>query len=413
MEPLPPETPLRLGILLSGKGRGSNMAAIVAAFQAGEIPGEVALVVSTTPGAPALDRARELGVAAELVDAKSSSDQAALDRALIGRFDAAGVNAIALAGYMRLLSPVFIRHFGGRVLNIHPALLPAFGGQGFYGRRVHAAVLESGARFSGATVHFADEEYDHGPIILQATVPVLDDDTPETLAARVLRQEHRLYPQALRLLAQRRLVVEGRRVRHLPSATDPAMRRRALLSVSDKTGLAEFARGLAALGWELLSTGGTARALGDAGIPYTPVEQVTGFPEMMDGRVKTLHPAIHGGILADRSKPEHLEALRNQGFSPIDLVVVNLYPFRETVAKPDVTLLEAVENIDIGGPAMVRAAAKNFLHVAIVTSPEDYAPVLEELRAAGTLSEATRRRLAQRAFAHTAAYDTAIAAYLT
>jgi len=187
---------------------------------------------------------------------------------------------------------------------------------------------------------------------------------------------------------------------------------RALLSVSDKTGVVELARGLHELGVELLSTGGTSKALAEAGLPVTPVEQVTGFPEMMEGRVKTLHPAVHGGLLADRSKPEHMEQLAGAGYRPIDLVVVNLYPFAATIAKPDCAFEDAIENIDIGGPSMIRSASKNHASVTVVTSPDDYAVVLEELRADGDTTPATRRRLAQNAFAHTAAYDATIATYL-
>jgi len=186
---------------------------------------------------------------------------------------------------------------------------------------------------------------------------------------------------------------------------------RALLSVSDKRGLIEFARGLADLGWDLISTGGTARAIGAAGIAVTPVEAVTGFPEMMDGRVKTLHPAVHGGLLARRDVPEDLEAMKRHGIAPIDLVAVNLYPFRQTVAKPGVSLAEAIENIDIGGPSMLRSAAKNHAAVCVVVDPDDYSRVLEALRA-GTVPAELRRELATKVFSHTSAYDGAIAAYL-
>jgi len=189
--------------------------------------------------------------------------------------------------------------------------------------------------------------------------------------------------------------------------------RRALLSVSDKSGIAAFARALAQLGVQILSTGGTAKLLEKEGIPVTEVSAHTGFPEMLDGRVKTLHPKIHGGILARRDSREHLAALESAGIDPIDLVAVNLYPFEATVARPGCTLDEAIENIDIGGPAMVRSAAKNHAGVAVVVDPADYARVLEELRAGGTVSAATRFALAQKAFAHTAAYDGAIAGYLS
>jgi phosphoribosylaminoimidazolecarboxamide formyltransferase/IMP cyclohydrolase len=189
--------------------------------------------------------------------------------------------------------------------------------------------------------------------------------------------------------------------------------KRALISVSDKSGVAEFARALSALGVQILSTGGTAKLLEKEGVPVTEVSAHTGFPEMLDGRVKTLHPKIHGGILARREVPEHMAAIARAGIEPIDLIVVNLYPFQATVADPDCRLEDAVENIDIGGPAMLRSAAKNHAGVAVVVDPADYARVLAELRAAGEVSAATRFALAQKVFAHTAAYDGAIASYLS
>jgi phosphoribosylaminoimidazolecarboxamide formyltransferase/IMP cyclohydrolase len=190
--------------------------------------------------------------------------------------------------------------------------------------------------------------------------------------------------------------------------------RRALISVNDKTGIVELARALAGLGVEILSTGGTAKLIREAGVRVVDVSEATGFPEMLDGRVKTLHPKIHGGILARRDVPEHLAALDKHGIAPIDLVVSALYPFEQTVARPGVTRDEAIEQIDVGGPTMIRAAAKNHASVAVVTAPSQYAAVLEELRASGgSLSDATRFRLAQDAFRRTAQYDAAIAAYLT
>lgn len=186
---------------------------------------------------------------------------------------------------------------------------------------------------------------------------------------------------------------------------------RALISVSDKRGIDKFAHGLTELGWEIISTGGTARALADAGVKVTPIDEVTGFPEMLDGRVKTLHPAVHGAILARRDAPEHMRALAEHGLSPIDLVAVNLYPFRETVAKPRVTLEEAIEQIDIGGPSMLRSAAKNHPYVLPIVDPRDYERVLGHLRA-DDVTDALRHELAAKVFEHTASYDVAIAEYL-
>jgi phosphoribosylaminoimidazolecarboxamide formyltransferase/IMP cyclohydrolase len=188
---------------------------------------------------------------------------------------------------------------------------------------------------------------------------------------------------------------------------------RALVSVSDKTGLIDFAKGLHALGVEILSTGGTFKALADAGIPVVQVSAFTGSPEILDGRVKTLHPKIHGGLLGRRDDAAHRKQMAENDIKPIDLVVVNLYPFEATVAKPGCTLEDAIENIDIGGPSMIRSAAKNHHDVGVLTDPADYAPVLEELRAStGVLSDATRWRLARRAFQTTARYDGAIADWL-
>ncbi|MDB4880213.1 MAG: Bifunctional purine biosynthesis protein purH [Gemmatimonadetes bacterium] len=184
----------------------------------------------------------------------------------------------------------------------------------------------------------------------------------------------------------------------------------ALLSVSDKHGLLDFARGLHALGWELLSTGGTARAVREAGIPVRDVSEVTGFPEMLDGRVKTLHPVVHGGLLARRDLPEHMAAIAGQGIAPIDLVAVNLYPFRETAARAGAVPGQVIEQIDIGGPSMLRSAAKNFAAVTTVVDPADYARVLSALQEKRD-DEALRRELAAKVFAHTAAYDSAIAAW--
>src|SRR5690349_17596882 len=188
---------------------------------------------------------------------------------------------------------------------------------------------------------------------------------------------------------------------------------RAILSVTDKTGLVEFAGKLAGMGVELISTGGTAKLLRDSGIKVKDISDLTGFPEMLDGRVKTLHPKVHGGILHRRADAGHRKAVAEHGIQPIDMVVVNLYAFEKTAAKPGVHFEELIENIDIGGPSMIRSAAKNFQDVAVVTSPSDYSAIAKEMaKSGGELSAATKWRLAQKAFATTAAYDSAIASTL-
>ena len=193
----------------------------------------------------------------------------------------------------------------------------------------------------------------------------------------------------------------------------PMKIQRALLSVSDKTGLIDFARGLHGFGVELLSTGGTAKAIAAAGIPVMEISDFTGFPEMMDGRVKTLHPKVHGGLLHLRDNPEHVAQAAAHGIVPIDLVCVNLYPFEQTVAKKGVTLEEAIEQIDIGGPSMIRSASKNNRSVTVVVDPEDYPRILDAMKAGnGETTPELRARLAVKAFATTGAYDRAISSWL-
>ena len=188
--------------------------------------------------------------------------------------------------------------------------------------------------------------------------------------------------------------------------------RRALVSVSDKTDLVDFVKGLKDLGWEIIATGGTRRLLEESGVGTVGISDVTGFPEILDGRVKTLHPKVHGGILARRDTPGHMKTLEEQGIGTIDLVCVNLYPFRQTIAREGVTMEDAIENIDIGGPSMVRSAAKNWKDVTIVCDPADYGKVLEELRVNGNTSDDTRLKLSAKAYTHTAEYDMCIASYM-
>lgn len=187
---------------------------------------------------------------------------------------------------------------------------------------------------------------------------------------------------------------------------------KALISVSDKTGVVEFAKGLVALGWEILSTSGTMKLLKESGVPVTSVSDVTGFPEICDGRVKTLHPKIHGALLARRDIPEHMKELKDNDIETIDLVCVNLYPFRETIAKPNVTMEDAVEHIDIGGPSMLRSSAKNWESVTVVCNPADYDTVLSEIKAGGNTTRETRLKLSAKAYTHTAEYDMAISTYM-
>jgi phosphoribosylaminoimidazolecarboxamide formyltransferase/IMP cyclohydrolase len=388
-------------IAVGVSGSGSNLRALVAAARRGELPGDVVLVFADRSCA-ALDWATEQGIETALIAGGS-------DGALAAALADARPDVVALAGYMRVVGARVLSEFGGRILNVHPSLLPAFPG-------VHAVqdALAAGVRVTGVTVHLVDETLDDGPVVAQEAVSILPGDDEASLWDRLHVVEHRLLPRAVAASLAGALRVDGRHVTldMGPAEGAIARHRRALLSVSDKTGLAELGRGLVERGFELVSTGGTARALWGAGLPVTDVEAVTGFPEMLGGRVKTLHPRIHAGLLADLRKPEHREALIAAGIVPFEVVVVSLYPFAEAARDPRIPYDDLVEEIDIGGPSMVRAAAKNHANVAIVTSPEQYASLLDALDEGDGIGDAFRAELAVAAFRHTAAYDARIAAEL-
>ena len=400
-------------IAVGVSGTGSNLLALHAAAQRGALDARVVLVFADRACA-AIDWAVEQGIETLVVPMPKMSaaqERAAANEVLAESLAAVGPELIVLAGYMRVLGPKAIGGLKCPIVNLHPTLLPAFPGA----HGVHDA-LAAGVKVTGVTVHFVDDSLDGGLIIAQDSVPVLPGDTEETLFERIHAVEHRLLPRAVGLALAGALTIEsdGRTVRI--DAAEAAERmpvpKRALLSVSDKTGLAEFGAGLVCLGFELVSTGGTARALRGAGLPVTDVAAVTGFPEMLDGRVKTLHPRVHAGLLADRRLSSHREQLVAAAIEPFELVVVNLYPFAAAAEKPGIPFDALVEEIDIGGPSMVRAAAKNHASVAIVTSPDRYGAVLAELETTGRVGEGLRSALAVGAFRHTGAYDARIAAEL-
>jgi phosphoribosylaminoimidazolecarboxamide formyltransferase/IMP cyclohydrolase len=373
-------------IAVGVSGTGSNLRALEAAAGRGELGGEIVLVFADRECA-ALAWAAERGIETALIPGGK-------DKVLAATLEAAEPDLVVLAGYMRIVKKRTLESFGGRIVNTHPSLLPAFPGA----RAVRDA-LAHGARVSGATVHVVDKTLDGGPIIAQEAIPILPDDDEATLHERIKAVEHRLLPAVVaRLLAG-------------PEGEVPTPHR-VLISVSDKGGLIDFARALVESRFELVSTGGTARALRDADLPVTDVAAVTGLPEMLDGRVKTLHPRVHAGILADRRSADHRAQLAAAAIAPFEIVCVNLYPFAAAADRPDVPLDELVEEIDIGGPAMVRAAAKNHASVAIVTSPARYGDVLAALDEHGTVPFSLRSALAVEAFRHTAAYDARIAAEL-
>lgn len=392
---------IKLGVLCSG--RGTDLQSIIDAIDSGYLAAEISIVLTDKPNVGALARAEAADIKNLCVDRKKFSNRAEFEAELLKNLS--GVDLVILAGFMRILSADFVKNFEGRIMNIHPSLLPAFPGA-----HAHRDVLAYGAKVSGCTVHFVDEGTDSGPIILQAAVEVFEDDTEETLAARVLEQEHKIYPLAIKLFIDGRLKIVGRRVE---IGGGKMKIKRALISVSNKIDVVDFAKKLSKCGVEIVSTGGTGKAIRAAGVPVTYVSDLTGFPEIMNGRVKTLNPKIHGGILAVRDNPEHVQQMKDNDIEPIDLVVVNLYPFKKTIRKPNVTLEDAIENIDIGGPAMIRAAAKNFKFVTVITNPEHYDEIAALIKEHGEVPLDVRKKLAAEAFAHTADYDAAITKYLS
>ena len=385
-------------IAVGVSGAGSNLRALAAAADRGELGGSIVLVFADR-ACPALDWAAEEGIETALVP---GGDDATLAETL----RAVTPDVVVLAGYMRIVGPHVLAAFEHRIVNTHPSLLPAFPGA-----HAVADALAHGVTVTGCTVHLVDATLDGGPIVAQEAVAILPDDDVETLHDRIRDVEHRLLPRVVGLLVAVAVRVDGRQVTVDWHAADERVpvARRALLSVSDKTGLVPFAAGLVATGFELVSTGGTARTLRDAGLPVTDVAAVTGFPEMLDGRIKTLHPRIHGGLLADRRRPEHREAILAAAIAPFEVVVVNLYPFEAASERPGIAVDELIEEIDIGGPAMVRATAKNHANVAIVTSPTRYDAVLEAVSGGGHVPDGLRATLAIEAFRHTAVYDARIA----
>ena len=399
-------------IAVGVSGGGSNLQALVAAADRGELGGSVALVFADRPCA-ALEWAagRRIATALVLAAADDPAARATEDRELAAALSDAAIDLVVLAGYMRIVGPKVLGAFSGKILNTHPSLLPSFPG-------AHAVrdALAHGVAVSGATVHLVDATLDGGPIVAQEAVPVLPDDDEATLHARIRSVEHRLLPRAVALAlagvldvaaGSRRVSVDVAR-----AETGLPVPRRALISVSDKRGLVDFARALVVHGFELVSTGGTARALRDGGLAVTDVAAVTGFPEMLDGRVKTLHPRIHGGVLADRRLADHRRQLVAAAIAPFELVVVNLYPFAAAAERPGIAFDELVEEIDIGGPSLVRAAAKNHASVTVVTDPARYESVLTALADEAGVPLGLRSALAVEAFRHTAAYDARIAAEL-
>ncbi|AYE61203.1 phosphoribosylaminoimidazolecarboxamide formyltransferase [Lactobacillus helveticus] len=388
---------MKIAILASGNG--TNFEVLTKKFQAGEIPGTEALMFCNHPNAPVIKRAQRLGIPYETFSVKECGSKQAYEYRLLKVLKEYKIDFIILSGYLRVVGSTILNEYPDSIVNLHPALLPKYPGLNSIAR-AFADYQKGLIDKTGVTVHFIDARLDHGPIIAQKAVPIYPDDTEETLETRVHETEHELFPMAVSEVIQTRMK-RGNKVK------------RALVSVSDKTNLVPFVKGLVENHYEIISTGGTKKKLDEAGIKTISVEEITGFPEILDGRVKTLNPYIHGGLLAERDKPEHMKTLEKLNIHTIDLVCVNLYPFKQTIEKPNVELADAIENIDIGGPSLLRAASKNYASVTVVTDQADYDRVLKEITENGDTNLKTRAELAAKVFRTTAAYDALIAEYLT
>lgn len=388
---------MRFAILASGNG--TNFEAITRQYQAGKIPGTEALLFCNHRQAPVIKRAQRLGIPCVAFSVKECGDKITYEKRLLKVLRKYRIDFIVLAGYLRVVGPTILDQYPRSIINLHPALLPKYPGLDSIARAFRD-YQKGKLKYTGVTVHYIDAHLDHGPIIAQAKVPIKADDTEDSLEQRVHETEHQLLPATLAKILRMRM-------------QKGAKMKRALISVSDKSNLIPFVKGLAANNYEIVSTGGTKKVLDEAGIKTISVEEVTHFPEILDGRVKTLNPYIHGGLLARRDKPEHMATLKKLNIKPIDLVCVNLYPFKQTIQKAGVTLADAIENIDIGGPSLLRAAAKNYHDVTVVTDQADYDLVLKEIKENGQTSLTTRANLAAKVFRTTASYDALIAHYLT
>lgn len=369
---------LKIGVLISGGG--TNLQSIIDNIDNGNLNAKIETIIADRE-CSGLNRAKDIPT--YIVSKPNMGDK--LDKILKEK----KVDLVVLAGFLSILDKNFVMKWKNKIINIHPSLLPKFGGKGMHGINVHKAVLENGETESGCTVHFVDDGIDSGNIISQRKVKVMPNDTPEELQKRVLREEHILLSEVINKISTKK---------------------RALISVYDKKNIVDFAKFLVEHNYEIISTGGTYKHLKNNNIPVKEVAEITQAKEMLDGRVKTLHPVIHGGILARRCDKIHMDTLKERDITPIDMVVVNLYPFFEKV-KEDITFEDKIEFIDIGGPTMLRSAAKSFEDVVVISDINDYEIVKQEIEA-GKIEYNTRKRLAGKIFNLTSAYDASISQFL-
>lgn len=372
----------KIAILISGSG--TNMQAIIDNIKNKKVKAKIEFVIADRP-CFGLERAKKENIKTFLVEKPNISSK--IKEILKDK----KIDLIILAGFLSILDEDFILSYKNKIINIHPSLLPKFGGAKMYGLNVHKAVIESHEKISGCTVHYVDTGIDTGKIIAQRKVEVKDSDTAEILQKRILKEEHILLSEVIEKIRRSEM-------------------KRALISVYNKEGIVEFSKFLIESNYEIISTGGTYKYLKENNIDVIKVEDITKSLEMLGGRVKTLHPNIHGGILARRDNEEDMKTLNERDIKPIDMVIVNLYPFFEKVNE-DISFEEKIEFIDIGGPSMLRSAGKSFKDVIVISDPMDYDMIKREMQDNGVSYE-TRKKLASKVFNLTSSYDASISKFL-
>jgi len=397
---------INIGILSSSKGTSAQV--VIDAIENKELDAKIAVIISDKKDAYVLERAKKHFIEAAFIDPKKFSNINDLskkteeyDKEIAKLLEEKHVDLVLCIGYMRIISRYLIQKFQGRILNIHPSLLPEFAGLADV--NVHEEVLKQKKKKTGCTLHIVTEEIDGGPILLQKEVLIEKNDTAASLKERVQQGEQEILIKGIQQFIDKKIAIKN--YKHPLHAMKIA-----LISVYNKEGIVEFASELIEKGYRILSTGGTSLLLRKNGLEVTDISAFTGQEEILDGRVKTLHPKIFGGILGDLNNKEHVNQLKKYGMEPISLVCVNLYPFLNTIQKTQ-DIDEIIENIDIGGPSLIRAAAKNHASVLVITEPEDYAIVLKAV-SNNTDDDKFRKHLATKAFAHTARYDVIINRFL-
>ncbi len=380
-----------MNIAVFASGKGSNFKNLVELEKTGYLKGNIKILI-TNKEVEAINVAEKYGVKNEIIPSSKP-------KRLIEVIEENKIDLIVLAGYIQKLPEEFVDKYYGKIINIHPALLPSFGGKGFYGENVHKAVIEKGVKVSGITIHFVNKNYDEGPIILQKNVEISKNDDIKTIENKIHMLEYFYYPFVINMILEGIIKLENNKI----TITDkPPTSKHALISVSDKEGIVEVAKKLNEKGYLIISTGGTYKLLEENGVKVASVDAVSGFSEILDGRVKTLNNRIFGGILGIRNNKKHIIEMNENFIPPISIVIANLYPFKKAAEKYESFHPELIENIDIGGVSLIRAAAKNYNDVLIITDKKDYKKLFDEI---DSPSIEFKKDLAIKAFRHTYEYD--------